>query len=376
MAPSPSEVSQEGLHLLVRRLLGAAEDAIRSARGKSAAASAAEEAAEPRGGADIIRWVNEMLPDFVRNAPKDHPGACVSTYEKRPATTRTARPSTPRSSWYSTTASRACWLPEAHGRVTRADIEASFPAESSIIAWHEGREDISAAAARGRRNRERARGRARPPRRGRPARAARAPDRARQGLGAGAMDRMLEQQERLQQQQQQTQQQDDKQSVRLLSAAQQNDAEQVQALVEKADLGDVRQQRRPDRAAHRRALGQRRGVRGAPQARRRARRAERALRRDAAAHGGREQQGPEPPGRMRAADRRGGRRLRCRARDCKTASQQAARVPGPARSRVCSVLREGGGGEDAQVTSERARGCPTNAAAPESPISYRRRLRG
>ena len=46
------------------------------------------------------------------------------------------------------------------------------------------------------------------------------------------MDRMLQEEEQLQQQQRRVLQQDDKQSVRLLSAAQQNDAEQVRALVE------------------------------------------------------------------------------------------------------------------------------------------------
>ena len=201
-----------------------------SRRGEKAAEVAAQVAAER----DIIRWVNEMLPDFVRNAPKDHPGACVVSVQEAACNNPNCSPiDTEVELLFNNGQSGVLSCSKRMVEVTRADIEASFPAESSIIAWHEGREDMSAAAAR-------------------------AVDEIENELEdelvlldavdqrallehliervkvleQATMDRMLEQQERLQQQQQQVQQQDDKQSTRLLSAAQQNNAEQVQALIE------------------------------------------------------------------------------------------------------------------------------------------------
>merc|ERR1719181_514304 len=171
----------------------------------------AEVAAEPAAERDIIRWVNEMLPDFVRNAPKDHPGACVVSVREAACNNPNCSPiDTEVELLFNNGQSGLLSCPKRMVEVTRADIEACFPAESSIIAWHEGREDISAAAAR-------------------------AVDEIEneledelvlldavdqrallehliervKGLEQATMDRMLEQQERLQQQQQQTQQQDD-----------------------------------------------------------------------------------------------------------------------------------------------------------------------
>ena len=202
--------------------------------GKSAAARRAEKAAQVAAEREIRRWVTEMLPDFVRHAPKDHPGACVISVREVACNDPNCAPiDTSVTLLFNNGQAGAMSFPQRMVEVTRANVESSFPAESSIIAWHEGREDISAAAAR-------------------------AVDDVENELEdelalldpvdqrallehliehvkaseQATMDRMLQEEEQLQQQRRRALQQDDKQSVRLLSAAQQNDAEQVRALVE------------------------------------------------------------------------------------------------------------------------------------------------
>ena len=108
--------------------------------GKSAAARRAEKAAQVAAEREIRRWVTEMLPDFVRHAPKDHPGACVISVREVACNDPNCAPiDTSVTLLFNNGQAGAMSFPQRMVEVTRANVESSFPAESSIIAWHEGR---------------------------------------------------------------------------------------------------------------------------------------------------------------------------------------------------------------------------------------------